>query len=84
MRAKQMWDNFIQQHSEYKDSSYNAWSYGTLIDQLAELTVKNIKTATASAYELYAVDNDPLPQVNDFNIILDSNDEAVCITKGKL
>ena len=46
MRAKQMWDNFIQQHSEYKDSSYNAWSYGTLIDQLAELTVKNIKTAT--------------------------------------
>ena len=81
MRAKQMWDNFIQQHSEYKDSSYNAWSYGTLIDQLAELTIKNIKTATASAYELYAVDNDPLPQVNDFNIILDSNDEAVCITK---
>ena len=45
MKAKQMWDNFIQQHSEYKDSSYNAWSYGTLIDQLAELTVKNIKTA---------------------------------------
>ena len=43
MKAKQMWDNFIQQHSEYKDSSYNAWSYGTLIDQLAELTVKILK-----------------------------------------
>lgn len=81
MEAKQMWDNFIKQYPEYKDNSYSAWSYGTLIDQLAELTVKNIKTATASAYELYAVDNYPLPQVNDFNIILNSKDEAVCITK---
>lgn len=81
MKAKQMWDSFIEQHSEYKDSSYSAWKYGVLADELAELTVRNVKTATASAYELYAVDNDPLPQVNDFNIILDSKDEAVCITK---
>jgi uncharacterized protein YhfF len=81
MKAKQMWDSFIKQNSEYKDSSYSAWKYGVLADELAELTVRNIKTATASAYDLYAVDNDPLPQVNDFNIILDSKDEAVCITK---
>lgn len=81
MKEKQMWENFIKQNIKYKDSSYSAWSYGVLSDQLAELTVKNIKTATASAYDLYAVDNDPLPKVNDFNIILDSKDEAVCITK---
>lgn len=81
MNAKQMWDNFIQLHPKYQDSAYSAWSYGAIPDQLAELTLKNIKTATASAYDLYAIDNDPLPQINEFNIILDSKDEAVCITK---
>ena len=81
MKAKQMWDRFTKQHPEYKDNNYSAWKYGELADELAELTLKNIKTATASAYELYAVDNDPLPKVNEFNIILDSKDEAVCITK---
>lgn len=81
MEAKQMWENFIKQQSEYKDSSYNAWSYGAIPDELAGLTLQGIKTATASAYELYAIDNDPLPQVNEFNIILNSQDEAVCITR---
>ena len=70
MEAKQMWENFIKQQSEYKDSSYNAWSYGAIPDELAGLTLQGIKTATASAYELYAIDSDPLPQVNDFNINL--------------
>ncbi|MFC6463636.1 ASCH domain-containing protein [Marinilactibacillus sp. GCM10026970] len=81
MNAEQMWENFVKQQPEYKDSHYSAWCYGTLVDELAELTVKNIKTTTASAYELYAVDNDPIPQENEFNIILNSKDEAVCITK---
>lgn len=52
-----------------------------LVNHLSELTVKNIKTATASAYDLYAIDNDPLPEIIDFNIILDSENDAVCITK---
>ncbi len=43
--------------------------------------MKNIKTATASAYDLYAIDNDPLPKIIDFNTILDSENDAVCITK---
>lgn len=76
-----MWENFIKQHPEYEDNSYSAWSFGVIPDELAELTLQGIKTATASAYELYAIDNDPLPPVNGFNIILDSKDEAVCITK---
>ncbi|ALV22519.1 MULTISPECIES: ASCH domain-containing protein [Carnobacterium] len=81
MKAKQMWNNFIQLHPEYQDSAYSAWSYGAIPDQLAELTLKNIKTATTSAYELYALEDEPLPQVNELSIILDSNDNAICMTK---
>ncbi len=39
------------------------------------------KTATTSSYPLYALENEPLPQVGEYNIILDGNDEAICITK---
>lgn len=81
VKAKQMWNRFTKEYPEYGEYSYSAWQYGVLVDELADLTVKNIKTATASAYDLYAIDNDPLPQVNEFSIILNSNDEAVCITK---
>lgn len=81
MKAKQMWDNFIQVHPEYEDTAYSAWSYGVLPDLLAELTLKNIKTATASAYELYALEDEPLPRENELSILLDSNDNAICVTK---
>ena len=39
------------------------------------------KTATASAYDLYAVDNEPLPQEGTFDVILDSQNQAVCIVE---
>ena len=43
--------------------------------------LKGEKTATASAYDLYAVDNDPLPQEGIFDVVLDSQDQAVCIVE---
>ena len=39
------------------------------------------KTATASAYPLYEMDGEPLPEVGEYNIILDTDDNAVCITQ---
>ena len=61
--------------------TYEAWSFGEAPDKLANLVLQGIKTATCSAYDLYLIDNEPLPQTGDFNVILDSNDEAVCIIK---
>ena len=48
---------------------------------MADLVLKGEKTATASAYDLYAVDNDPLPQEGIFDVVLDSQDQAVCIVE---
>ena len=45
------------------------------------MVLKGSKTATASAYDLYAVDNEPLPQEGTFDIILDGQDQAVCIVE---
>ena len=43
------------------------------------MVLKGIKTATASAYDLYELDKEPLPQEGTYDVVLDSKDEAVCI-----
>ena len=61
--------------------TYEAWSFGEMPDKLADLVLQKIKTATCSAYDLYLIDNEPLPKVGNYSIILDSKEEAVCIIK---
>ena len=60
---------------------YEAWSFGEVPDKLADLVLQGIKTATCSAYDLYLINNEPLPQTGDYSVILNSNEEAVCIIK---
>lgn len=61
--------------------NYEAWAFGEAADKLADLVVQGIKTATCSAYDLYQINNEPLPKEGDYSVILNSNDEAVCIVK---
>ena len=39
------------------------------------------KTGTASAEELYKIDNEPLPTEGEYSVILNSRDEAVCVIR---
>ena len=57
----------------------DAWAFGVDADLLADLVLKGEKTATASAYDLYVLEDEPLPQEGTFDVILDSQDRAVCI-----
>ena len=61
--------------------SYEAWAFGEAADKLADLVVQGIKTATCSAYDLYQIDNEPLPKEGDYSVILNSSGEAVCVVK---
>ena len=81
MNAQQMWSELISIHPEYQNTTYNAWSYGVEANELARLTFEKIKTATASAFEEYALENEALPEEGELNIILNADEEAVCITK---
>lgn len=60
---------------------YEAWAYGDDPDTLAELTRSGVKTATAGAGPLYQLDGEPLPQAGEYNVILNSRDQAVCVTR---
>lgn len=78
MQAKTMWANFLAQNPHITQAM-DAWSFGAEADQLAQLVLAGTKTATASAYDLYALENEPLPQAGSYDVILDSQDQAVCI-----
>ena len=80
MKPQEMWNAYKQINPSIGDE-IDAWAFGVEADLLADLVLKGEKTATASAYDLYAVDNDPLPQEGTFDVILDSQDQAVCIVE---
>ncbi len=61
--------------------NYDVWSFGEAPDKLVELVVQGIKTATCSAYDLYQINNERLPQSGDYSVILNSHEEAMCIIR---
>ena len=80
MTPKEMWQAYKKINPEIGDE-IDAWAFGVQADQLADLVLSGEKTATASAYQLYQLENEPLPQVGSFDVILDSQDQAVCIVE---
>lgn len=76
MNAEEMWQAFPDKKA---DDTYLAWQYGCAQDKLAQLTLQGTKTATVSSYPVYKAENEPVPAVGDYSIILDSQNQAVCI-----
>ena len=84
-KIKEFWESFCKEKNISFDTKYEAWSFGNtkeMADELAYLVNKGIKTATTSAYELYENDEE-IPKVGEYNIILNGSDEPICITITK-
>ena len=80
MKPEEMWSKFCSENNIDPNTNYEAWQFGDAPDNLAALVVLGIKYATASLYDLYALeDEEPMPQEGDYSIILNSKDEAVCV-----
>ncbi|OPY31998.1 MAG: ASCH domain protein [Methanomassiliicoccales archaeon PtaU1.Bin124] len=82
MRTDEIWKKY--QAIDPEARSFEAWSFcfgGEVGDRLADLVLKGIKTATASAHQIYALEGSPLPKEGDLSIILRSDGEAACIIK---
>lgn len=78
MTAKQLWDEFVNQNDAV-NNTYESWAFGDNPDLLVSLVLSGEKTATASAYALYELENEPIPEIGSYSVILDSKDEAKCI-----
>ena len=78
MNDKELWQEFIQKKN-ITNHSYEAWSFGSDADLLANLVFTGEKTATSSPYPLYPKENVPLPKAGQYHVILNSKNQAVCI-----
>ena len=78
MTGKELWAAFITDNN-LEHCRYEAWAFGGNADLLAHLVATGEKTATASAYPLYELENEPLPAKGEYSVILDANDNAVCV-----
>ena len=75
MTAEEMW------RASGLTGDYEAWSFGDDADGLAELVKNGVKTATCSALAFYKIEDEELPQVGEYSVILDSAENAVCIIR---
>lgn len=75
MTAEELWEK------SGLSGVHETWAFGEAPDKLAELVVQGIKTATCSAYDLYQINNEPIPKAGEYSIIVNSHEEAVCIIK---
>ena len=80
MTPQEMWNAYKQINPSIGDE-IDAWAFGVDADFLADLVLRGEKTATASAYDLYSLEAEPLPQKGTFDVILDSQNQAVCIVE---
>lgn len=78
MTEKEMWDAFIIKE-KINDTKYGAFSFGGAPDQLAQLVVEGIKTATCSLKYWYDIEKEELPKEGDYYVILNERNEAICI-----
>ena len=80
MQAAEMWAAFAAQ-AGLGDVPWEAWAFGDAPDDLAQLVLRGVKTATSSAYALYALEGEPLPRAGEYSVILDGRGDACCVVQ---
>ncbi len=84
--AEAMWKAFTEKHSEYKlyttPEAYYFCDSENAANECGQLVLDGIKTATCSALIEYKIENEDLPGQNDFFIITNFKNEALCIIQN--
>ncbi|MEL0539204.1 ASCH domain-containing protein [Staphylococcus debuckii] len=82
MTIEEYWKTFVSCQPEYQNESYTAWQFGVDPSDLADLVKRGIKTATTSGLAFYSAEQEPLPKVGDLSMVLDAQDNPICIIKN--
>lgn len=83
MNASELWQEYQQKgHMDLSHERYDAWQFGAAPDKLLALVLEGTKCATASLYEGYEFEDEPVPNNMTYSVILDSQNNAQCIIKN--
>jgi uncharacterized protein YhfF len=75
--AKCYWDEYWKDGE--KPAHVSAWMFGALPDELAQLVIEGKKTATCSGHIFYELENELLPMVGEYSIVLNSKEKPVAM-----
>lgn len=83
-----LWTQFKNQSAITPDH-YEAWAFGNspeMADELLAHVLKGEKTGTSSLHLLYGRDfeDEKLPEVGDYSVLLDGDDQAQAIIRTKV
>ena len=84
MTGEKMWQEYCLSMNIDINTRHDMWKFcggGEFADQLANLVLAGIKTATASTRIVYEIEGEELPSVGTYSVILFDNDVAACIIK---
>lgn len=79
MTVEQFWNEYWISINEQAPPLPEAFQFGADANGLAQLVVDGKKTATCSGRIFYELENEQLPSVGQYNIVLNANDEPVAI-----
>lgn len=87
--VKDMWESYLNSIGECSKSSnkvYDSWYFcdnEKSANKLADLVLGGVKKGTTSLYDLYKVDNEPIPKKDEYSVVTDWNGTAKCVIRTK-
>ena len=79
-KVGEYWQKFKSENN-INSNRYEAWQFGFDADLLGELVLEGKKTATAGALKSYQFENVDIPRLGQYNIVLDSKNQPLCIIR---
>ena len=73
------WQDYCKAYEMENVNYVDAFQFGVEPDWLVDLVLKGEKTATTSGYIFYQIENEPLPKIGQYDIVLSSKDEPKAI-----
>ncbi|MCL2827840.1 MAG: ASCH domain-containing protein [Oscillospiraceae bacterium] len=80
-KAQSYWNTYWAGKTPPQSVIAEQFGFEEHADELAQLIIAGRKTATCSAHVLYEIENDPLPAVGLYTVILNSRNEPVAMIK---
>ena len=78
-KVEQFWHAFCQASDRAGINYKEAFQFGFAPDWLADLVVEGKKTATTSGFVFYELENEALPALGEYQIVLDAQEEPVAV-----
>lgn len=78
-------NKFKETNPQYQNKKIYSYAFGDgehMANELAELVFNGEKCGTTSLYELYELDNERIPEVDEISVILDGEGNPKCIIKN--